>query len=523
MRRMTQGLAPRELQSLFCDGAATGLTDKELLQRFATRRDRAGELAFATVVARHGPMVFNVCLRMLRNLADAEDAFQATFLVLVRKAGSIRLDRSLGPWLYGVSVRVAKRARKVAARRGLFEREDALAEGIVERGSCSDRDLRGAIDEALARLPANYRSAIVLCYLEGLTHEEAAQRLRCPVGTVRSRLARGRDLLRHRLERAGLGPAACGGEPTARLEMDPAQKVVAPVLIDTTARLAVRLAAGQPLAVVVPARLAELVAGVTRTMTISKLAVATSLLFITGLAAWGAAGLAAPARDRERAVVPARDPVPAPVRTPKASAAPSAPAPAATQTGPEPARPVAVALREVAAETDEPMKSYPYTIDPAKVYEYPELAIKFRDLTLKSGPVAVIPMECEPGITGLMVIGNGTFRFAVGGRNSKNAKAVEGHFRAAMLRFNPEDQPAIIALDQGNKVQDQGVCEMSRHMLRSVFGHCWHRGDQALIPTKGAISAVLYTKEHGDLLVSETGEEAVVHNFTSSRTLYERK
>jgi len=295
---MSQGLAPRELHGLFRDGVATGLTDNEFLERFATCRDPAGELAFATLVARHGPMVRNVCRRMLRNPVDAEDAFQATFLVLVRRVAAIRFGESLGPWLYGVSVRVARRARYVSARRCLVERDDATAEQALSRDRESGRDLRFAIDDALSRLPANYRTAIVLCYLEGLTHEEAAGRLRCPVGTIRSRLARGRALLRDRLERAGLGPAASMAEPAARLEMDPAQRVVVPHLIDTTARTATRLATGQPLAELVPARLAELVTGVTKTMTISKLAIATSLLVFAGLVAWGAAGLAAPTPER---------------------------------------------------------------------------------------------------------------------------------------------------------------------------------------------------------------------------------
>src|SRR5260370_40513582 len=103
MGRLRPGFGPRGLDSLFRDGVATGLTDKELLERFATRRDQAGELAFSTLVARHGPMVLKVCRRMLRDPADADDAFQATFLVLVRRAASIRFGNSLGPWLHGVS------------------------------------------------------------------------------------------------------------------------------------------------------------------------------------------------------------------------------------------------------------------------------------------------------------------------------------------------------------------------------------------------------------------------------------
>ena len=110
MMRTAAGLVPPELDSLLRDGVATALTDQELLERFATRPDRSGELAFAALVARHGPMVMNVCRRMLRDAADADDAFQATFLVLVRRAGAVRFGTSLGPWLYGVSVRVARRA-----------------------------------------------------------------------------------------------------------------------------------------------------------------------------------------------------------------------------------------------------------------------------------------------------------------------------------------------------------------------------------------------------------------------------
>ena len=153
-------------------------------------------------------MVLGVCRRALADPDDADDAFQATFLILVRKAGSVRVDDSLGRWLYGVSRKVAARARAVAARRPT-RRGDGL-EAVEARprptptGSRSGRSL----DEELARLPEPYRSAIVLCDLDGLTHEEAARDLRCPVGTVKSRQARGRARLRDRLERRGLATLA---------------------------------------------------------------------------------------------------------------------------------------------------------------------------------------------------------------------------------------------------------------------------------------------------------------------------
>ena len=205
--RTSPRLARKSFHSLFSDGVSTGLTDKELLERFATSRDSAGELAFATLVARHGPMVLSVCRRMLRDPHESEDAFQATFLVLVRKRSGIRIDSSLGPWLYGVSVRIARRARTLASRRRFSPLDDRIAEPALEQKAVSDPNLRFAINDLLTELPANYRAAIASCYLEGLTHEEAADRLRCPVGTVRSRLARGRAMLKERLNRTGLAPA----------------------------------------------------------------------------------------------------------------------------------------------------------------------------------------------------------------------------------------------------------------------------------------------------------------------------
>ena len=117
MKRTRAGLAVRSFHGLFRNGVSTGLSDRELLDRFARCRDASGELAFATLVARHGPMVLSVCRRMLRDPHDSEDAFQATFLILVRKRAGIRVEASLGPWLYGVSIRVARRARAISARR----------------------------------------------------------------------------------------------------------------------------------------------------------------------------------------------------------------------------------------------------------------------------------------------------------------------------------------------------------------------------------------------------------------------
>jgi len=293
MKSLARGMAPRGLHSLFHDGVSTGLSDKELLERFTASRDSGGELAFAALVARHGPMVLSVCRRMLQDPHESEDAFQATFLILVRKGPAVRFETSLGPWLYGVSVKVARRLRSLATRRRWIALDDSIGGARPERRPASDVDLRFAIDDFLVELPANYRAAIVLCYLEGLTHEEAATRLQCPVGTVRSRLARGRAILKERLDRAGLAPSNSRADATGPLEKLPAPAVVAGALADSIAQAATRFSRGEPVSRIVSARIAKLVTGITQTMTISKLAATASLVVFAGLAAWGAAGLAA--------------------------------------------------------------------------------------------------------------------------------------------------------------------------------------------------------------------------------------
>jgi hypothetical protein len=164
------------------------------------------------------------------------------------------------------------------------------------------------------------------------------------------------------------------------------------------------------------------------------------------------------------------------------------------------------------------MPSYPIEIAPEKVYECRDLNIGVRDLRIDSNTVSVVPISCERGITGIVLIGKGTFRYTPEGR-----KPIEGQFCAAMLRFNPEDQTSIIPLEQGKKVTDRGAAEISRHLLSVVFGHCWHSGKQALIPPKGSISAVLYSKDHGDLLISDDKQTAIVFNFTERKTLYQKK
>jgi RNA polymerase sigma factor (sigma-70 family) len=172
-------------------------TDSQLLKRFASQQDQA---AFAALVRRHGPMVLAVCRRVLGNAHDADDAFQATLLVLVRKACVIARPESLGNWLYGVAYRVAVKARANAARRSGHERRAPAKAWVDLLEEAIRRELRSVLDAELSHLPDEYRTPLVLCYLEGKTNAEAARMLGWPTGSISGRrLARARELLRKRL------------------------------------------------------------------------------------------------------------------------------------------------------------------------------------------------------------------------------------------------------------------------------------------------------------------------------------
>src|SRR5262245_21016191 len=179
--------------------------DGDLLESFLTRRD---ESAFEALMRRHGPMVLGVCRRVLQNEHDAEDVFQAAFIVLARRARALDGSGSVANWLHTVAYRLALRARAGAARRRAVERQAVDMPRPEPSSDLLWRDLRPVLDEELGCLPEKYRAPLILCYLEGKTTEETARQLGCPFGTVSSRLARGRDLLRQRLLRRGLAPSA---------------------------------------------------------------------------------------------------------------------------------------------------------------------------------------------------------------------------------------------------------------------------------------------------------------------------
>jgi RNA polymerase sigma factor (sigma-70 family) len=226
----------QDVHRLYAEGTTAGASDEQLLARFTALRDQSN-LAFEAIVRRHGPMVLETCRRLLRNdLHAAEDAFQATFLVLARRADAInvRPSGSLAPWLHEVACRTARKLRVAAIRRA--KRELRVARGgdaslATDRHPLVEIDEYRILHEEVLGLPEKYRAAIVLCYLEGLTHDEAATKLHWPVGTVRGYLARARDLLRTRLVRRGVAPAVAVGLLESR-----ANAAVLPPLIESVLR-----------------------------------------------------------------------------------------------------------------------------------------------------------------------------------------------------------------------------------------------------------------------------------------------
>ena len=232
------GAAVRQIQTLFdSGGGVAGLTDAQLLDRFVTRRDEA---AFKAIVERHGRTVLAACRSVLRNPSDAEDAFQATFLVLVRKARTIWVGDSLACWLYKVARRIAVQANVDASRRREVEGRAGAMRGPIAGRDESDDDRR-ALHEEIARLPEKFRAPILLCDIEERTRDEAAGHLGWSAGTVASRLARGRALLRDRLARRGFASVA---GPAALLAACRAEAAVPEAWIGSTVEAAMAVAAG---------------------------------------------------------------------------------------------------------------------------------------------------------------------------------------------------------------------------------------------------------------------------------------
>jgi RNA polymerase sigma factor (sigma-70 family) len=263
--------------------SALDLTDAELLERFVVGRD---DVAFEAILHRHGPLVFGVCRRLLNGVHDAEDAFQATFLVLARRAGHIGRPSFLGNWLYGVAVRVAARARKTAVRRQMTERPDGDLTAAACFDTPADPDVAPVLHEEVGRLPDKYRAPVVLCYLEGKTNEEAAGRLQWPVGTVKTRLDKAREVLRTRLARRGIALTA------GLLAGSPLSAAVPAGLLGGTFQAAMAFAAGHVAGQgAISASVLTLSNGVLRAMFLTKLKVVTAAVLAVAVVA-GAGGVA---------------------------------------------------------------------------------------------------------------------------------------------------------------------------------------------------------------------------------------
>jgi RNA polymerase sigma factor (sigma-70 family) len=246
LNRIGQIMAPRQ---------ARDLPDQELLARFLRQRD---EGAFAALMERHGAMVLGVCSRVLRNAHDAEDACQAVFLVLARKADSVRKQGSLGSWLHGVAWRISRKLRAHLARQRTRERAVAAQQpSASEPADLTWRELLQVLDEELQRLPATYRAPLVLCHLEGRTQDEAARELGWSLGTFRGRLERGRDKLRARLARRGI--TASAALAIAALAPSVCAATVPPILVVTTVNASLAMMVGEPLPATISAQASSLV------------------------------------------------------------------------------------------------------------------------------------------------------------------------------------------------------------------------------------------------------------------------
>jgi RNA polymerase sigma-70 factor (ECF subfamily) len=275
----------RQLSTLFHVGTIGELTDGQLLERFVTGRGEPAELAFAALVERHGPLVLHTCRSIVRDELDAEDAFQATFLVLVRKAGTLWTRDSLGPWLHQVAYRAARHARSDSIRRKIVEQTAAEMASVRAVAEPACDDLNAVVHEEVARLPDRYRVPVLLCDLEGRTYEQVARHLGCPVGTVKSRLARARERLRNRLARRGLDMPA-GLFAAVRLDRS-GWGAVPSWWVDSTTRAAVRVASARPIAELVRAPVLTLVNRTSWSSVMSK----WKYVGLTHLTLWPLAGV----------------------------------------------------------------------------------------------------------------------------------------------------------------------------------------------------------------------------------------
>jgi RNA polymerase sigma factor (sigma-70 family) len=275
------------------------LTDGQLLERFIRQRDEA---AFEVLVWRHGTLVLNVALRMLRNSSDVEDVFQATFLTLARKASAIRRDSSVSSWLYKVTYRIALRLRQSAPYRKCQEQRGL--DNVTAPAESSDADLGILLAEEVNRLPERYRAVVALCYLQGVTTEEAARVLGCPRGTVLSRLSSARQRLRQRLVSRGIAPAIA---LVAVSFGEAASATPSVALVACVVRAALPFAAGRAAVPMVSSQAAALAQGALQTMLWNKIGIGALTVCMIALVGTGSGWLAR-GRSEAEAYPPVSEP-----------------------------------------------------------------------------------------------------------------------------------------------------------------------------------------------------------------------
>jgi RNA polymerase sigma factor (sigma-70 family) len=274
----------QHIRNILAAESAVPSTDAELLYRFATEQDEA---AFAALVERHGEMVRGVCRLSLQNDQDVEDAFQATFLILARKAAAISRPGSVASWLHGVAYRVIHDVQRAAATRLRLEHQVARAEVLDSSKELTMREVRHVLDEELQRLPERYREPLLLCYWEGRSQEEAARQLGWSAGTLKGRLDRGRERLRRRLERRGITGAGTLG--AALLAQAPADASVPATLRTATVQAALAFTGGTT---VVSAQAVALAEAMLQGVALAKRKLAAGLLLTVSLVVIGSGVLA---------------------------------------------------------------------------------------------------------------------------------------------------------------------------------------------------------------------------------------
>jgi RNA polymerase sigma factor (sigma-70 family) len=311
------------LQTLFDVGVTAGLTDGELLEQFARRPGAAAEIAFETLVERHGSMVLRVCRGIVGNDQDAEDAFQATFFILARKSDGLWVRDSLAPWLHRVACRAAARVKSSTNRQRAIERRAAQIVAGDTEIECRD-DWGQTLHEEVDRLPQYYRLPVVLCDLEGHSYETASRFLGCPIGTVKSRLARGRERLRHQLVRRGVAPSAGAIIPPALVP-----ETIPAALWKSTIENVMRLKPGTAATTgAFSASVSAISEGVLKAMLLTKIRMAIAMTLVAGAAV---AGLAILVRGASSEPLDQATPKPEPSKA-EISATPASPAAKPTST-----------------------------------------------------------------------------------------------------------------------------------------------------------------------------------------------